>query len=101
MVESQFHGFFLQTSLLHVILKELSISAGEVNVNGKIAYAAQEPWLFSGTVRQNILFGKDFSPVWYKQVVEACALVHDFELFPRGDASFVGERGNMLSGGQK
>ena len=43
-------------------------------VKGKISYASQDPWIFSGTVRDNILFGQPFQPAWYHCVVEACAL---------------------------
>lgn len=35
------------------------------------------------------------------QVVQACALIKDFEQLPHGDGTIVGERGVLLSGGQK
>ena len=68
---------------------------------GKFAYAPQESWIYSGTVRQNILCGLDYDPKRYKKVVKACALKTDFALFPNGDLTLVGERGISLSGGQK
>lgn len=55
-------------------LKELKVEKGSVKVNGSIAYAAQQPWVFSGTVRQNILFGKEYNKERYKKVIKACAL---------------------------
>ena len=33
---------------------------GEVQVEGKVAYVPQTPWLFHGSVRENIVFGKHF-----------------------------------------
>ncbi|GLV41617.1 uncharacterized protein CBL_06846 [Carabus blaptoides fortunei] len=90
-----------KTSLLHAILKELPLSMGSVEVNGTISYASQEPWLFAGTVRQNILFGKSLNKERYKTVVHKCALAKDYKLFPHGDRTIVGERGISLSGGQK
>ena len=48
---------------------------GSVEVKGKVSYASQDPWVFSGTVRDNILFGSHFDKEWYNAVVEACALV--------------------------
>ena len=38
---------------------------------------------------------------WYKKVVEACALEHDFKQWEFGDLTLVGEKGVALSGGQK
>ncbi|KAF2894428.1 hypothetical protein ILUMI_11735 [Ignelater luminosus] len=90
-----------KTSLLHVILKELLLLNGKVNVSGKISYASQEPWLFGGSVQQNILFGHDMDKQRYKRVVQKCALERDFNLFPYADRTIVGERGISLSGGQR
>lgn len=45
-----------KSTLLQVILDELGIIRGTLTVNGSISYASQEPWLFEGTVKQNILF---------------------------------------------
>lgn len=90
-----------KSSLLHAILKELPLLSGTVEVSGIISYASQEPWLFSGTVRQNILFGRPMNKERYKTVIHKCALAKDFKLFPHGDRTLVGERGISLSGGQR
>ena len=88
--------------MLNVILGELeALSDGTCEVAGKMAYASQEPWIFSGTVRQNILCGLEYEMKRFTEVVEACALEKDFSLFPNGDSTLVGERGISLSGGQK
>ena len=47
---------------------------GSVEVNGRVSYASQDPWVFSGTLRENILFGLPYKPIWYNAVLEACAL---------------------------
>lgn len=75
--------------------------SGNLKVNGSVSYASQEPWLFSGTVRQNILFGQHMNKRRYQTVVKKCALERDFELLPHGDKTIVGERGASLSGGQR
>lgn len=75
--------------------------AGTLKVSGEISYASQEPWLFAGSVRQNILFGLPMDKPRYKQVVRKCALERDFSLLPYGDKTMVGERGVSLSGGQR
>uniref|UniRef100_A0A182V3W3 Uncharacterized protein n=1 Tax=Anopheles merus TaxID=30066 RepID=A0A182V3W3_ANOME len=90
-----------KSSLIHAILGELPLESGSIKVNGNVSYASQEPWLFSGTVRQNILFGLPMDRERYKQVVKTCALERDFHLFADGDKTIVGERGVSLSGGQK
>ncbi|KAG8042341.1 hypothetical protein G9C98_004975 [Cotesia typhae] len=90
-----------KTSLLNAILKELPAHTGTVDVCGKIGYASQEPWLFAGSVRQNILFGRPWNAKKYDKVVKVCQLRRDFSLFPYGDKTIVGERGVSLSGGQR
>lgn len=90
-----------KTSLFHAILKELPLREGSIEVKGKVSYASQEPWLFAGSVRQNILFGLPMDKQRYRTVVKKCALERDFTLFPYGDKTVVGERGVSLSGGQR
>ncbi|KAJ0181179.1 hypothetical protein K1T71_003264 [Dendrolimus kikuchii] len=90
-----------KSSILQLILKELSAAEGSVNVKGKVSYASQEPWLFPETVRGNILFGVPYDPVKYKEVCRVCSLLPDFKQFPYGDLSLVGDRGVSLSGGQR
>lgn len=49
-----------KSSLLQLILKELPLASGRLEVTGNISYASQEPWLFVSSVRNNILFGRPF-----------------------------------------
>lgn len=72
-----------------------------METGGTISYASQEAWLFASSVRNNILFGQPYYKEKYNKVVKACALQRDFELFPFGDKTNVGERGVSLSGGQR
>lgn len=74
-----------KSSLIQAILGELPIESGRIEVNGKISYASQEPWLFSGSVKQNIIFGLPVDKARYRAVVKACSLTRDFELWPDGD----------------
>uniref|UniRef100_A0A336K3I0 CSON002942 protein n=1 Tax=Culicoides sonorensis TaxID=179676 RepID=A0A336K3I0_CULSO len=90
-----------KSSLLQLILKELPLEIGTVNVDGTISYASQEPFLFSGTIRQNILFGQTLDIERYKTITRICALEYDFRQFPNRDFTIIGERGTTLSGGQK
>lgn len=90
-----------KSSFLSAILGEISLTEGQVKVNGGVSYASQEAWVFGATVRQNILFGQPYERQRYQKVIKACALVRDFKQFPQGDQTVVGERGTSLSGGQK
>uniref|UniRef100_A0A8D1Z1N6 ABC transmembrane type-1 domain-containing protein n=1 Tax=Sus scrofa TaxID=9823 RepID=A0A8D1Z1N6_PIG len=63
-----------KSSLLSAVLGELPPSQGQVTVCGRIAYVPQQPWLFPGTVRSNILFGKKYEKDRYEKVLKACAL---------------------------
>lgn len=90
-----------KSSLLQAILRELPTESGSITIGGKLSFATQEPWVFSGSVRQNILFGQEMDKERYDAVVNACALKKDFEMFPFSDQTLIGERGSSLSGGQK
>ncbi|CAH0557333.1 unnamed protein product [Brassicogethes aeneus] len=90
-----------KSSFLCTILKELPLSRGSVDVGGTISYASQEPWLFAGTIKQNILFGEKWNKSKYEKVVKVCALERDFEQLPYGDRSIVGDKGVTISGGQR
>uniref|UniRef100_A0A3B4YWW6 Cystic fibrosis transmembrane conductance regulator n=1 Tax=Seriola lalandi dorsalis TaxID=1841481 RepID=A0A3B4YWW6_SERLL len=90
-----------KSSLLSSILGELPNEKGMLKVKGQLTYAAQQPWVFPGTIRSNILFGKELNPQKYERVIRACALKRDLELLPDGDLTLIGDRGATLSGGQK
>ena len=90
-----------KTSLLMSILEELPVSTGQTLCLGKIAYVSQTPWVFSGTMRENILFGKTFVQQKYFEIIQACDLTVDISRFPKGDLTEIGQRGVILSGGQR
>ncbi|XP_067134883.1 ATP-binding cassette sub-family C member 4-like isoform X2 [Centruroides vittatus] len=90
-----------KTSLLMSMLREIPITSGKVSVNGRIAYASQEAWVFNATIRENILFGEEYQQEKYRKVLHITALEKDISLFPKGDLTIVGERGVTMSGGQK
>ena len=83
--------------------KEIS----SLNVNDYrsfLALVSQEPTLYQGSIRENILLGADKDDVPEEEIVQACkdANIHDFILsLPDGFSTIVGSKGSMLSGGQK
>ncbi|KAF5303188.1 hypothetical protein FQA39_LY10101 [Lamprigera yunnana] len=90
-----------KSSLFNVILGELPVEQGGKQIQGRISYASQEPWIFSATIRQNILFGDDYDRERYDTIINVCALESDLRMLPYGDKTVVGDKGNSLSGGQK
>ncbi|CAK6978676.1 ATP-binding cassette sub-family C member 4-like [Scomber scombrus] len=90
-----------KSSLLSAILGELPHDTGTLRVRGQLAYASQQPWVFPGTIRSNILFGRELNLQRYERVIAACALKKDLELLPDGDQTPIGDKGATLSGGQK
>ena len=90
-----------KSSLLMAILGELPAISGTVTFNGRIAYVPQIPWVFSGTVRDNILFGRTLDAKLYKEILEVCCMQTDLNNFPKGDLTEIGHRGVSLSGGQR
>jgi ATP-binding cassette subfamily B multidrug efflux pump len=104
-----------KTSLIHLIPRFYDVSSGRVTIDGvdirdidgrtlrdKIGIALQESVLFSGTIADNIRYGRpdasDEEVVRVAQMVQA----HDFIVsLPDGYDTAVGQRGVNLSGGQK
>ncbi|EGG15050.1 ABC transporter B family protein [Cavenderia fasciculata] len=73
-----------------------------VNLHDHISIVNQEPSLFSGTIAENVSYGRPDAT--RQQVMEACRLAnaHDFiTAMPNGYDTVIGERGTALSGGQK
>jgi ABC-type multidrug transport system fused ATPase/permease subunit len=90
-----------KSSLLGAMLGEMSKSEGQVTIRGDVAYFSQTSWILSATVKDNIVFGHRFDPVFYDKVLDACALRSDLAVLPQGHITEVGEKGVSLSGGQK
>ena len=104
-----------KTTLCHLIPRFYDVSGGRVSVDGQdvravtqeslrraIGVIQQEVFLFAGTVRENIRYGRPDATD--EEVVRAAmrAEIHDEILaMPDGYDTYVGERGVMLSGGQK
>lgn len=90
-----------KSSLLNAIIGELEIDSGTIEINGILSYGSQEPWLYDGSIKSNVTFIEEFDEKRYKEVCRVCALDRDFQLLPYGDSTIVGEKGVILSGGQK
>ncbi|KAL7217173.1 hypothetical protein ACSBR1_028978 [Camellia fascicularis] len=90
-----------KSSLLSCILGEVPKISGTVKLCGTKAYVAQSPWIQSGKIEENILFGEEMDRERYEKVLEACSLKKDLEILSFGDQTVIGERGINLSGGQK
>ncbi|XP_047963792.1 ABC transporter C family member 13 [Salvia hispanica] len=90
-----------KSSLLNLMLGETRLINGSVYLVGSKAYVPQVPWIMSGTIRDNILLGKDYDQNRYSEVLEACTLDLDISLMNGGDMARIGEKGLNLSGGQR
>ncbi|KAK4055619.1 hypothetical protein OIV83_000165 [Microbotryomycetes sp. JL201] len=90
-----------KSSLLQALIGEMKRLRGTVTFGGSIAYAPQQAWMQSATLRDNILFGQPYDEVKYEKVVHDACLEADFAMLPSGDLTEIGEKGVTLSGGQK
>lgn len=90
-----------KSSLLYALLGEIPKQSGSVQLLGSTAYVAQTAWIQSGTVRDNILFGRPFDKAQYQKTLKTCSLEKDIQRFSFGDLTEIGERGLNMSGGQK
>ena len=90
-----------KSTLLSAIAGEVPVSEGTISWSSSLVYVPQTPWVFSGTIRENILFGQPYNQDKYSTILEACSLTEDVRRFPNADLAVVGERGAVLSGGQR
>jgi len=90
-----------KSTLLSAIAGEVPDQSGTVTCRGSLVYVPQIAWVFSGTIRENILFGQPYDEHKYNSVLNSCALMQDVQQFPDSDQTVVGECGAVLSGGQR
>uniref|UniRef100_A0A8C7MT47 ATP-binding cassette sub-family C member 5 n=1 Tax=Oncorhynchus kisutch TaxID=8019 RepID=A0A8C7MT47_ONCKI len=81
--------------------QQMTLLEGNVAASGGFAYVAQQAWILNDSLRENILFGKEYDEDKYNAVVSACCLIPDLTELPYGDMTEIGERGANLSGGQR
>ncbi|MCJ1400641.1 GTPase-activating protein [Xylographa trunciseda] len=88
-----------------VYIDGMEISSLNINdYRGFLALVSQEPTLYQGSIRENVLLGADRDEVPESDIVQACkdANIYDFIMsLPDGFSTIVGSKGGMLSGGQK
>ncbi|MFJ7700384.1 ABC transporter ATP-binding protein [Lysinibacillus fusiformis] len=104
-----------KTTFLRQLLREYPIGQGQLSIDGIdittqtkeqildwIGYVPQDHVLFSRTIRENILFGKeDATQAELQQAIRAAYFEKDLENLSMGLETLVGEKGVSLSGGQK
>lgn len=72
------------------------------SVRRLISVVPQETLLFSGSIKENILYGlRDIDDVAFRRVLEAACLTELVDRLPEGADTLIGEDGSMLSGGQR
>jgi ABC-type multidrug transport system fused ATPase/permease subunit len=91
-----------KSTLLSAIAGEKHRSGGRSTIfRNSMAYVEQEPFLISGSIRTNILFGLEYSASKMAAVLKATALAEDLSRMELQDRTLVGDRGSALSGGQR
>ncbi|HKE94803.1 MAG TPA: ABC transporter ATP-binding protein [Povalibacter sp.] len=104
-----------KSTIINLLPRFYDVSSGRVLVDGhdvrdvtleslraQIGIVLQETTLFSGTIRDNIAYGRSDASLDQVAAAARAAAAHDFIMdFPRGYDTPVGERGSTLSGGQK
>ncbi|GAB7337580.1 hypothetical protein MBLNU457_g2890t1 [Dothideomycetes sp. NU457] len=90
-----------KSSLLGALAGVMRKTGGSITLGASRAFCPQYAWIQNATVKENIVFGKDYKKKWYNEVVDACALRPDLDMLPNGDLTEIGERGITVSGGQK
>lgn len=91
----------VKSARLYTIVGEIPKNSGDVQVYGSVAYLAQTVWIQSGTVKDNIFYGKPMDKIQYMKAIKNSTLDQDIESFARGDITKAGERELNMGGGQK
>jgi ATP-binding cassette subfamily C (CFTR/MRP) protein 4 len=86
-----------KTSLLMSIMQETHVAQGSRTVYGHVAYVEQEPFIFSDTIKRNILFGRQFDEELFLRAIKVTHLFSDFETFGSGLETVIGEKGQALT----
>ena len=104
-----------KTTLINLLPRFYDTTKGSISIDGvnikdytlsslrsQIGTVQQDVFLFNGTIRENVLYGKlDASDEEVERAIEAAKLKEVIEEFPEGLETPIGERGVKLSGGQK
>lgn len=94
-----------KSSFFHAVLNNLILLNPEecdgIHINGKTAYVSQIPWIQNESIKNNILFFKDFDQEKYNKIIQVTQLQYDLSVFESGENTEIGEKGVNLSGGQK
>lgn len=104
-----------KTTLVNLLPRFYDVTLGSIKIDGidirdftlnslrdNIAVVFQDNFLFSGTIRENIMMGnKNASEDELKAVLQAAHLDEMIATLPDGVDSYIGERGTTLSGGQR
>ena len=97
-----------KTSLFNIIsgninLNGESVLKGEIiffNLSTKLSYISQSPFIFSGTIKENLLFGKDYGEFKIKDILIKTKLNIVIESLDKGLDTKLGEKEHILSQGQ-
>ncbi len=74
-----------KSSLLYGVLGEMNkLNNGTINIDGSRAYVAQQAWIQNATVKDNILFGREYDEKIYDHVLKASCLISDLNIMPAG-----------------
>ncbi|KAJ1647511.1 hypothetical protein LPJ64_001107 [Coemansia asiatica] len=90
-----------KSSLLEAMCGEMEMTKGTGHIGGSVGYLMQTPWIMNGTLRANIVFGREFDKDYFWKVIDACALTEDMRSWSDADLTVIGDRGINISGGQR
>ena len=103
-----------KTTILKLLMRYYEPDQGEVLVNGQnvqdltldsvreaMGFVSQEPFLFFGSLKQNVIYNREASDEEIERALEMAGAAQFVKDFEDGIDTMVGDRGTKLSGGQR
>ena len=81
--------------------QKINITNNDLIINGSLSYASQVPFIINESIKNNILFFKEYNEERYMKSIELCQLKIDINNLVGGDLTEIGTNGTNISGGQK
>jgi ATP-binding cassette subfamily C (CFTR/MRP) protein 4 len=77
--------------LFDILLGEMELESGDIDIGGSISYASKSAWIFAGSIRENIVFTEQFDAERYSMILKVVEIEKEIQALPTGDDTLIDE----------